>query len=245
MGNRQKKQKSILKILFLRTLGSLLLIGIPTILFVYTFELRNITVEGNTRYTSEEIKEKIIQTRVDQNALLLYLKHQYFTEIKIPFIEDIDVNLIDNHSVQLIVYEKKVTGCVEFLGEYLYFDKDGIVVESLAERLEDIPQIKGLQFNKIILHERMEVQSNELFDVILNLTQLIDKYDLEIDTISFNSKYEVTVDCGSIRALLGKRSTYDEVLAELKNILVEVDGMKLTLDMRKDSNHIIAKPKDN
>ncbi len=245
MDNRQKKQKSIRMILFLKTLGILLLIGIPAIAFVYTFELRNITVEGNTRYTSEEIKEKIIQTRVDQNALILYLKHQYFTDIKIPFIEDIDVNLIDNHSVQLIVYEKKVTGCVEFLGEYMYFDKDGIVVESLAKRLEDIPQIKGLQFNKIILHEKLEVQSKELFDVILNLTQLIDKYELDIDTISFNSKYEVTVDCGTIRALLGKRSTYDEVLADLKNILAEVNGMKLTLDMRKDSNHIIAKPKEN
>src|SRR5690606_26754014 len=156
---------------------------------------QSITIKGVTRYTPEEIQGKIIQTKYDNNTLLLYIRLKYFTEINIPFIEDIDLEILDNHSVNIIVYEKKVTGCVNFLGEYLYFDKDGIVVESSAKRLEDIPQIKGLKFDKIILHEKLEVQKDELFDIILNLTQLIDKYELDIDTISFNSKYEVTVEC--------------------------------------------------
>lgn len=240
MSNKQKKSKSIRKILFLKTLGMLLIVGIPVAIFISTFYLQNVTVKGATRYTAEEIQGKIKQTKFENNALILYLKVKYFSEINIPFIEDIDLELVDNHSVNIIVYEKKVTGCVQFLGEYLYFDKDGIVVESSAKRLEDIPQVKGLQFDKVIVHEKLEVQKAELFDVILNLTQLIDKYAMDIDIISFNSKYEVTVDCGDVRVQLGKRSTYDEVLAELKNILEKVNGRKLTLDMR--NNSIIAKP---
>jgi cell division protein FtsQ len=244
MNEKQKKSRSILKIFILKTLGTLLVIGIPIAIFISTFYLQNVTIEGVTRYTPEEIQGKIIQKKYDSNTLLLYLRLKYFTDINIPFIEDIDIEFVDNHSVNIIVYEKKVTGCVKFLGEYLYFDKDGIVVESSAERLSDIPQIKGLKFDKIILHEKLEVQKDELFDVILNLTQLIDKYELDIDSISFNSKYEVTVECDNIRVLLGKRSTYDEVLAELKNILVEVDGRKLNIDMRKFPNTkaIIATP---
>ncbi|MBE5967401.1 MAG: cell division protein FtsQ [Lachnospiraceae bacterium] len=246
MSKKQKRQKSIPKRLFLKAIGILFFLGIPALIFASTFRLQNITVKGVTRYTPEEIQGKIIQTRWDNNSLLLYLKMKYFTEINIPFIEDVDLALVDNHSVNILVYEKKVTGCVEFLGEYLYFDKDGIVVESSAKRLEDIPQIKGLRFNKVILHEKLDVQKSDLFDVILNLTQIIDKYEMDIDTISFNSKYEVTVDCGDIRVQLGKRSTYDEILAELKNILAEVKGKQLTLDMRKfekDTDSIIAKPK--
>lgn len=244
MNEKQKKSRSILKIFILKTLGTLLVIGIPVAIFISTFYLQNVTIDGVTRYTPEEIQGKIIQKKYDSNTLLLYLRLKYFTDINIPFIEDIDIEFVDNHSVNIIVYEKKVTGCVKFLGEYLYFDKDGIVVESSAERLSDIPQIKGLKFDKIILHEKLEVQKDELFDVILNLTQLIDKYELDIDSISFNSKYEVTVECDNIRVLLGKRSTYDEVLAELKNILVEVDGRKLNIDMRKFPNTkaIIATP---
>ncbi|NLP35342.1 MAG: cell division protein FtsQ [Clostridiales bacterium] len=248
MNKKQKKSKSILMILFLKTLGAILVVGIPLLIFVSTFHLENVTIKGVTRYTPEEIQGKIIQTKFDSNALILYFKVKYFSDINIPFIEDIDLELVDNHSVNIIVYEKKVTGCVEFLGEYLYFDKDGIVVESAAKRLDDIPRIKGLQFDKIIVHEKLEVQKEELFDVILNLTQLNEKYELNIDTISFNSKYEVTLDCGDIKVYLGKRNTYDEILAELKNILVEVSGRKLTLDMRKydknkkNTNSIIAKP---
>lgn len=228
-------------------LGFLILVGVPSVIFINTFQLKTVTFEGLTRYTNDEIQEKIINTELDRNALLLYLKYNYFTDVQIPFIEDIDLILIDNHTITIKVYEKKVIGCVEFLGDYLYFDKDGIIVESMANPLDDIPLVKGLRFNKIILHEKLEVQKAELFDVILNLTQHIEKLDLDIDTIHFNSKYEVTFDIDEIRVYLGKRDTYDEVLGELKNILKEVEGMKMNLYLDKYDKHnkrIIAKPKE-
>jgi cell division protein FtsQ len=272
-------------------LAILLIIGIPAVLFVSTFHIKKLEVVGAQRYTPEQITEHVMQTKKDSNALYLYLKYHYFTNVKIPFVEKIDIDMVDSHTVTIFVYEKMVAGCVEFMGEYLYFDKDGIVVESSSKRLEDIPIIKGLQFNKIILNEKLElqknefqknevqkdevqtddaqkeetqkdedqinedqinedqmneVQKNELFDVIINLTQLVSKYDLGVDTISFNNKYEVTVDCGDIKVLLGKKSTYDEVLSELKNILSETEGMQFTIDMRnyvKGTDKIIAKPK--
>ena len=83
--------------------------------------------------------------KFDSNALILYFKVKYFSDINIPFIEDIDLELVDNHSVN-IVYEKK-TGCVEFLGEYLYFDKDGIVLR-VQKALDDIPRIKDYNLIK-------------------------------------------------------------------------------------------------
>lgn len=249
MANRRnyKKNNSLGKRILKRIIGLLFLVGIPSFIFINTFQLKAVNVEGLTRYTNEEIQERLIKTRSDRNALLLYMKYNYFTDVQIPFIEDIDLILVDNHSIMIKVYEKKVIGCVEFLGDYLYFDKDGIIVESMATPIDGIPLVKGLRFNKIILHEKLEVQKTELFDIILNLTQYIEKLDLDIDTINFNSKYEVTFDIDKIRVYLGKRDTYDEVLGELKNILKEVEGMELTLDMRKYDNHnkkIIAKPKE-
>lgn len=244
--NNKKNNNSLGKRMLKRIIGFLFLVSLPSIIFISTFQLKTVTIEGLTRYTNEEIQEKLINSRLDRNALLLYLKYNYFTDVQIPFIEDIDLILVDNHTVTIKVYEKKVIGCVEFLGDYLYFDKDGIIVESMANPLDDIPLVKGLRFNKIILHEKLEVQKLELFDVILNLTQHIEKLDLDIDTIHFNSKYEVTFDIDEIRVYLGKRDTYDEVLGELKNILEEVEGMEMALDMRKYDKHnkrIIAKPK--
>lgn len=252
-----RKRNSVLKRLVIRGLKVIIFVGIPIILFGFTFHLKTVTVVGSERYTPEQIKEQLIKTKTDTNALLLYLKYQYFTEFKLPFIEKIDLDLKDNNTIKVQVYEKRVTGCVEFMSDYLYFDKDGIIVESSRERLKDIPLIKGLKFNRIILHEKLEVQKDELFQVILNITQQIEKYELDISTIRFNKAYEVSVESGKVSALLGKRKTYDEVLSELKNVLASAEGeltgilqtmeeAELEIDMRnfkKGTDSIIAKPK--
>ncbi len=247
--NRMKSRNSnnVLIRITKRLLLILLILGIPSILFISTFYIKKIEVVGTRRYTSEQITDVLLQTKLDSNSLYLFLKHQYFVDIRLPFVEKIDVKMTDTHTITAYVYEKMVAGCVEFMGEYMYFDKDGIMVESSSKRLEDIPVIKGLKFNKIMLGEKLEVQKDELFDVIINLTQLIQKYEIDVDRITFSSNYEVTMDCDDIRVLLGKKSTYDEALSELKNILKEAKGMDITLDMRnyvKGTQTIIGKQKN-
>jgi cell division protein FtsQ len=258
MGKKtHRNSNSVPKRLMVRGLKLVIFIGIPVLIFGFTFRLKNVTVTGTTRYTEEQITEQLVRTELDYNTLMLYLKYHYFKDVRIPFVEKVDLELKDMNSVNIRVYEKMVTGCIQFMGEYLYFDKDGIIVESSSEQLEDIPLIKGLEFDKIILNEKLEVQKDELFDVILNLTQLIDKFGLDVKTIRFDKDYSVMVDCGDISARLGKRSTYDEVLAELKNIiqgsqgelnevLNKSGGAGLELDMTnygKGTKPIVATPK--
>lgn len=246
--NRKKPKKSdnVLWRLCRKAVLLLLIIGIPFLFFTSTFQLKKIDVVGNERYTKEQITEQLLQSKLDSYTPILYMKYRYFTLFHYPFVEKIDMEMVDNHTITVYVYEKQVAGCVEFMGEYLYFDKDGIVVESSSSQIENIPMIQGLEYNKIILHEKLEVQKDELFDVIINLTQLIHKYDLDVDTITFNKASEVTIDCGGIKVLLGKKRTYDEALSELKNIMAEAEGMDIIIDMSnyvKGTDHIIAKPK--
>jgi cell division protein FtsQ len=238
----RRKNNSVLKRIGLRFLKITIFLILPVIIFIYTFQLKNMTVTGTSRYDKEQMMERLISTGADNNTLILYLKYKYFTDVRIPFIEKVSIKLKDRNSVDIRVYDKKIIGCIEFMGDYLYFDKDGIVVESTSSRLIDIPLIKGLKYNKIVLNEALEIQKEELFDVILNLTQQIEKRELEVDTISFSKQYEVTVDLGDIKAMLGKQSTYDEILSKLKNIVIEAKGKKLTIDMRSDTDYFIAKP---
>ncbi len=254
---KRRNSNSVRKRFMVRGLKLVVFIILPLLIFGYLFRVEDMTVIGVTRYTQEEIKEQLVKSRLDTNSLLLYLKYTYFTDVKIPFIEKVDLELTDNNSVRVRVYEKMVAGCVEFMGEFLYFDKDGIIVESSPEQLPDIPLIKGLQFNKILMNEKLEVQKEALFGTILNLTQQIDKFGLEVKTIRFNKDSEVTVDCGDYVALLGKRSTYDEVLSELRDILQgsggelnqvldRSEGTILELDMSnfsRGTKAIVATPK--
>lgn len=237
-----RKNNSVLKRLVLKLLKLAIFLGIPVGVLLYTFQLNKISVTGSTRYNQEQIREHLIVSEADKNTLFFYLKYKYLMDVRIPFVEKMSFELLDRNSISIRVYDKKIIGCIEFMGDYLYFDKDGIIVESTSKRLEDIPLIKGLKYQKIVLNEKLEVQKEELFDVILNLTQQIQKRDLEVNTISFNNKYEVTVDCGDIKAMLGRRSTYDEILSKLKNIIDEAKGMKFTIDMTNGSDYFIAKP---
>jgi cell division protein FtsQ len=238
----RRKNNSVLKRIGLHLLKLTVFLFIPVIVFIFTFKLNNITVTGSSRYDSGQILDRLINSEADNNTLIFYLKYKYFTDIRIPFVEKLSFELVDRNSINIRVYDKRIIGCIEFMGDYLYFDKDGIIVESTSNRLDDIPLIKGLKYQKIVLNEKLEVQKEELFDIILNLTQQIEKRELDVDTISFNEKYEVTVDLGDIKALLGKRSTYDEILAKLKNITLESKGKKLTIDMRTGTDYFIAKP---
>ncbi len=244
--NRRKKSYSILFRIGRKGAILLLAVGLPVLIFLLTFHINKVEVAGINRYTEEQIKTLVMKTKPDSNALYLYLKYRFFEKPRLPFVEKIEVEMADNHSVTIYVYEKMVAGCVEFMGEYLYFDKDGIVVESSTQRLDRVPVIKGLEFNEIILNEKLSVQKDELFNVIINLTQLIERYGLDIDTVSFGTDYEVTATQEGITVLLGKKDTYDEQFSDLKSILAEAEGMDIIIDMRKyskDSRKFIAKPK--
>ena len=243
---RKRVSDNVLVRLCKRILLLSLILGIPFVIFLSTFHIKKLEVVGAKRYTPEQITGQLMQTTLEHNSLYLFLKYQYFTKVHLPFVEKIDVEMNGTHSVTAYVYEKMIAGCIEFMGEYMYFDKDGIIVESSSERLPDVPIIKGLKYDKIILSEKLEVQKDELYDVIINLTQLIDKYELDVNTVSFSSNYEVTFECGNVTILLGKKNTYDEALSELHNILAKADNRKITLDMRnyvKGTEKIIGKQK--
>lgn len=224
----------------------LLIIILAFVLFI-TCKLNSVEVVGSNHYSVEELQNKVITKKTDENAILLYLRYKYGDVDSIPFVERIDIELINKNSIKIHVYEKVITGCIEFMGGYMYFDKDGIVVESSDEKLDEVPYVTGLSFYKIVLYEKLEVQKKALFDVILNLTQLIQKYELDIETIQFNSDLEVTLHCGDIKILLGKRDTYDEQIAELQNLLPSAEDKKLVIDMEnfvEGQDKIIAKPQD-
>lgn len=224
---KKRRSSSLKKIII--CLGFLLIVAVALYL---SCRVETVIVEGATRYTEEEMIDEVIKTPLDKNSLYLYFKYKYFEQEQIPFIQDIDIKLLDKSTVKLMVYEKVVTGCVEFMGEFLYFDKDGIIVESSKKKETDVPQIIGLSYQRIMLHEQLVVQKEELFDTILNLTQLIKKYKIPVDKITFSKDYEVTLTCNKVKVLLGRKEYYDEPMAELGNMLPKVKEMDITINMK-------------
>ena len=199
------------------------------------FRVKHITIEGLTRYTQEEFLE-----RLEYNSLLrltpVYSIWDSIVQKEIPFIEKYEIRYVDRNTVHITVHEKRVIGCVLLMGRYLYFDKDGIVVESSSEKEELIPVISGLEFNEITLYKKLNIQKESLFEQILSLARLIEKNEIAVEKIAFDSNYEVTLSVGEITILLGKKENYDESLNALRGILEVMNAASGTLDMRNYSS---------
>ena len=91
---------------------------------VTQFSVTDVRVEGNEHYTDKQIKDMILPEGMLNNSLYLAVKYRN-KEIKdIPFIEMMDVEIVSNHTIQINVYEKALAGCVNYLGNYMYFDRD-------------------------------------------------------------------------------------------------------------------------
>ena len=221
----------------------ILVLVIIGIVFLSATRLNTINVEGNSHYSNEEIIDLVATKETDKNTLLFYLRHEFGKKENIPFIEKIDTKLTDRNTVQLQVYENAITGAIEYMESYMYFDREGIIVEASPRKIDDVPIVSGLKFSKLLLHEPIEVDKPNVFQIILNVTQLIYRYDVDVNVIYFTKDLEIILYQDNIRILLGKRDSYDEQIAQLPNLLSSLESRegeitseynkKLVIDMKE------------
>lgn len=208
----------------------LLIIVALAFLLVY-FRVTKVEVIGNSHYTEEEIQEMVLNGNVTDNSLLLSVKYRNKSIQDIPFIESMDVEVLGHDSIRIMVYEKSLAGCVTYLGNYMYFDREGIVVESASVATEGVPEITGLHFEYVQLYETLPVENGEIFQEILTLTQLLEKYEICADKIYFDPDMNVTLYFGNAKVRLGNDSHIDEKIMQLSVMVSAIEGKSGVLDM--------------
>lgn len=235
--NRNKNPLIRLLIFLFKIAGICTVIFLLLLLISSFFKIKNITVESGTHYTDEEIIDFYLADTMDNISFVLYLKQKLSKQKQIPFIEKVDINIIDKNSISIQVYDKMVIGCVEFMGSYMYFDIDGRVVESSKEQIHGIPAITGLKFNRIVLYETLEVQKNNLFNVILDITKSIKKYNLIVGKVDFQPNDEVILYCDGHMVELGKQEFYDKQLSELSSFMEKLGNNKYKICMKDPTDN--------
>lgn len=200
--------------------------------FLTAFNVSTVHVTGNSRYSDDEIRDIVLSDSVlGRNALFLKLKYRNRPIEDVPFIERMDVRFDSSDTITIEVYEKAVAGYVDFLGKYMYFDREGIVVESSDSETEGIPHVTGLKFDHCIVGKPLPVSDPAVFSKILALTQLLAKYSIDTDGIYFGSNDSITLYLGDVRVLIGDMSYIDEKMMRLKNIAPELEGKKGVLHL--------------
>ena len=235
---RKRRQKIKLIAGLTAALLFVILVGVA-----FSLRIDTIHYSGNTHYTDEQMTQLLYPGSFDRLYLYDRFKDRWGKEQEIPYIERIEKTYPNYHSVDIVVYEKSLTGCIHYMDSYMYFDKDGMIVESDTEKMPEIPVITGLTFQRIVLFQELPVKNRDIFVTILNLTQLIQLYHIPVESIHFNLYRQATLylndEAGKENGLklsgvtveLGDSADLEEKMAELKNQITYLSGLEGTLHL--------------
>ncbi len=225
--------KSVKKMLII-----IIMILVFAVAIICLFKVENINISGNEICTDEEIKEHYTKGPLGDNAIVIYIKDKLGAYSNIPFIRDADISVDSRNTINIQVYEKSLVACFYYMGEYVYFDKDGMILETTKEKSEALPCIEGISFTGFTLNEVIDIENEGQIDTVLDLSELISHYKVKADRVVFSSKNEVTLYCGNIKVFLGKRELYDQQIASVSDVIKKSlkNGLSGTIDL-KDYNH--------
>lgn len=196
---------------------------------VLSLRVGEIRISGNHRYSEEQITDILFSGRWDRNLLYCIYKDRFEEHQQIPFIEDYKLVFQSPFELEVIVYEKSMVGYVSYMGSYMYFDKDGIIVESASAKLEGVPWITGLKFGHVSLHQPLPVEDPKIFDQILDLTQILSTKKLIVDKIQYDLHGKASLVMGEITVILGDHSNMNEKIAKFDDMLSVLQGRSGTL----------------
>ena len=124
----------------------LLILASAVVVFITCFKLENVEIRPGSHYTEEEIRQRLFTKKTDNYTVFFVFRINKLDVPKLTFVEKVDVEMTDRNSVIIEVHDKAITGCIEHMGSYVYFDREGIAVDSSTQRLEGIPLVKGVEF---------------------------------------------------------------------------------------------------
>ncbi len=207
----------------------LLILASAVVVFITCFKLENVEIRPGSHYTEEEIRQRLFTKKTDSYTLFFVFRINKLDVPKLTFVEKVDVEMTDRNSVIIEVHDKAITGCIEHMGSYVYFDREGIAVDSSTQRLEGIPLVKGVEFGGYTQGKPIDLGRSGVFDTLLEIIMLLGKNKLAADDITFGIRDDVTLHIGGHEILLGISANYD----------LRVNNIKAALDVLPEGNYIL------
>ena len=186
----------------------------------FGFPLQNVDISGNRFYGDDIVRTWILSDQHSDNALYVVLNHKFGRKAEIPFIDSVDIKMTGRTSIEIEVYEKPVIGCA-YIGarsSYAYFDKDGIVSEMSAARMENVPVVEGLGVSDAQLYEPIEIANPEILRDLLELAVNLQQYELVPEIVEVDGD-RMTLDYGDVSVVLGSSDFLSEKVIRLSYIM--------------------------
>lgn len=238
-------------------IGISLVVFAAVLWFFVHFSVHEVIVLGNIHYTKEEITDTVQRGLFGNNTLIVSRSRKSFSPETLDLVDRIEVEMKDEHTLQITVQERQLIGYVQYLDSNLYFDSEGRIMNSVVRQeetdeeeqqvlaaeavgktatsyvaaMKEAPQIRGLNFAWARLHEVLPVEDASVFNTILGISRMINKYSIFPDAVVFDEKMDISLIYGEITVDLGADQLMEEKLARVAAILPSIEGKQGILHM--------------
>lgn len=210
------------------------ILGGAVFFFTY-FHVEKVEVMGSGHYTEDEIKEMILRGPMASNSILAPLLYSRENAGDLPYVEGFTVSRTDRNTIVISVREKKAVGCIPYLDSYIYFDRNGIFIESDRARDEAVPFFDGIQVEQVVKDEKLPIEDTVL-NTAVALSTIFAKKDMIPDHIQFDDNSDISLLYGDITVLLGKDEYLEDKMTRVIAILPQLSGQKGILHMENVTN---------
>lgn len=189
------------------------------------YRVESVEVLSEGRYSEDEVRAMVLKGFAAQNSFLAprFLSQEGITTI--PFVESLRVTSLARDKIALIVIEKKPVGCLQYLGSYIYFDRNGIFIEGQWEREPYIPYFSTLHVNKVVRGERLDMKGRStVLSAAVTLSSFMTKNQMEVDSVEFDENYHFYFRVDKIQVNLGTTDLLDEKLSRVREVLPKLAG---------------------
>ena len=225
-----------------RKLYRIIIEAVAGILLIFVLVFFGVQVEGNSFYTDDQIKNMVLNAPIAKNSILAgFIDTEKSTKDE-AMIDSITVSRVDRNTLLLQVKEKQMIGYIEFQGQCVNFDRQGIVQIITEEPLENVPKIEGIDVKEAVQGERLSGINTSKLNTILSVGKMLEKMEDKPDRLAFNDLNQLVMYYGTIEVRLGDDENMDEKINRLVGILPELEGMSGILHLEnttEDSESVV------
>ena len=199
-------------------------------------------VEGNSFYTDDQIKNMVINVPLAKNSILAGFINTEKSTKDASMIDSIRISRINRNTLLLQVEEKQMIGYIEFQGQCVNFDRQGIIQIITDAPLENVPKIEGIDVKEAVQGERLSGISRTKLNTILSVGKMLEKMENKPDRLGFNELNQLVMYYGDIEVRLGDDENMDEKINRLVGILPELEGTSGILHLEnttEDSESVV------
>lgn len=208
------------------------------VLLAFLFRVTKITVEGNTFFSEEVVASEVCHTFLDKNTITAFVKNHLGFTPELPYVREYEISYPGIHEIHIKLYEKKMIAGIAYMNQYIYFDKDGMVLKSTNEEIQGIPLFETKTMTTFTLYKEVEMEDEALLKRIMNLSQLFQHYDVMWDRVVFDNENAAFLYSGDIKVSLGKKESYDEQISALSSVLATARAENLSGEIDMSNYHL-------